>query len=71
MKKLPTTAQRSEILRRLRKAGIYDMQTITFMYRRLDVPEELIGRPLDKLLDMLSRELATDLIDKLKQEHPE
>lgn len=65
-----TSNQRSNI-KRLLSAADYDARTVTFMHRRLGVPDALIGRAVDEWLDTLDLPTASKLIDKLKEEADE
>ena len=56
--------QRSRIKELLRKAD-FDAKTVTYMHRRLGVPEALIGRAVDEWLDQLDMRAASDLIETL------
>lgn len=59
-----TTAQLSLILKLMRRAE-FDTQVVTFMHRRLGVPDELQGYSLDSYLSTLSTQQASELINKL------
>lgn len=65
-----TSHQRGNI-KRLLAAADFDNRTVTFMHRRLGVPEAQIGRAVDEWLDTLDLGAASKLIDKLKAEADE
>jgi hypothetical protein len=53
-------------LRTLLDRAEYDMQRITFMHRRLGVPDEIQGRPVDEWIDSLDERAAMALIERIK-----
>lgn len=57
--------QRSYIRQLLAQAE-FDTRVITYMFRRLKVPEDLIGRPVDDWLGTLSQADASRVITTLK-----
>jgi hypothetical protein len=63
-----TVSQRERLQGLLRKAGCYDLRTVTLMHRRLGVPERWIGLPADSWLDSLSVADAAAIIDELVRE---
>lgn len=63
-KKPSSSSQKSRIKDLLRHAD-FDAKTVTYMHRRLGVPEALIGRAVDEWLDQLDMRAASDLIETL------
>ena len=65
-----TSHQRGAI-KRLLSAANFDNRTVTYQHRRLNVPENLIGSPVDTWLDTLDPGQASKLIAKLEDEADE
>lgn len=60
-----TSYQRAEVLRLL-KLLEFDTRTVTYMHRRIGVPESTIGGTVDTWLSGLGNADASTLIDKLR-----
>lgn len=62
-----TFAQKAR-LRMLLARAEYDTHAVTFMHRRLGVPDRMIGKTVDSWIDSLSIDEASALIGRLEQE---
>ncbi len=63
------TSDQKDLLRRLmRKAGSYDMRTVTLMTRQLGATDAWMGQPTDAWLDSLTKAQAMEQIKKLQGE---
>lgn len=61
-----TPAQRAKILSLMLEAEL-DTRTITFMHRRIGVPDSAQGQSVSAYLDSLDGLQASDMITKLEQ----
>lgn len=62
----PASPGQRSYIRQLLAQAEFDTRVATFQFRRLGVPEILIGRPVDDWLSTLDSRAASQVIDKLK-----